>query len=239
MAVEAMALGDARKVLSVDSFVRTKYYLTQGDPMTDSPTQETNPTKVSLLEAAKKVLLAEGYSGLSTRAIAAAADTQMSQIRYHFGSKEGIVLALYEYMTGQLLERQAKLLADESVPIWQRWQAACDYLDADLQSGYVGVFQELIAAGWSNPKVAASVRASLDRWRDLHVEMANEFCAKSGSLGPFDAEDIAALVGPVFVGIEAYLLLDVDEKSLPLRRALRRLGDVIRHFETRTDVRAP
>ncbi len=202
--------------------------------MKDSPTQETNPTKVALLEAAKKVLLAEGYSGLSTRAIAAAAGTQMSQIRYHFGSKEGIVLALYDYMTNQLLERQRKMFSERDLPIWQRWQASCDYLDVDLQSGYVGVFQELIAAGWSNPQIASSVRASLDQWRKLHVDMAEEFCAKYGSLGPFDADDIAALVGPVFVGVEAFLLLGVDETTVPLRRALRRIGDVIRHFETQS-----
>ena len=66
-----------------------------------STTTQMNSTKVTLLEAAKHVLMTEGYSGLSTRAIATAANTQMSQIRYHFGSKEGMVLALYEYMTGQ------------------------------------------------------------------------------------------------------------------------------------------
>jgi len=206
--------------------------------MKDSRTIEETPTKVVLLEAAKAVLLSEGYAGLSTRAIAAAAGTQMSQIRYHFGSKEGLVIALYEYMTGQLLARQEKLFSEKDVPIWQRWRSACDYLDADLQSGHVGVFQELIAAGWSNPQIATLVRASLDQWRDLHIALADEFCAKFGTLGPFDAEDIAALVGPVFVGVEAYLLLGVDEKALPLRRALRRIGEVIQKFETQPVARA-
>jgi DNA-binding transcriptional regulator YbjK len=60
--------------------------------------------KTILLEAAKRVLMAEGNGGLSTRAIAAA-DTQMSQTRYHFGSKEGMVLALFVYMNAQLIER--------------------------------------------------------------------------------------------------------------------------------------
>jgi AcrR family transcriptional regulator len=46
--------------------------------MTNSPAKETNPTKVALISAAKEVLLAHGYAGLSTRAIAAAAATQMS-----------------------------------------------------------------------------------------------------------------------------------------------------------------
>lgn len=190
-------------------------------------------SKVALLEGAKQVLLAEGYSGLSTRAVAAAAGTQMSQIRYHFGSKEGMVLALYQYMTDQLIDRQTSLFADPDLALSTKWEVACDYLDADLASGYVGVLQELIAAGWSNPMIGAAVRSSLTLWRDLHVDLARDFQERYGSLGPFDPEDIAALVGAAFIGVEAYLLLGFDEKSFPARRALRRFANVIRVFESR------
>ena len=85
--------------------------------MNDSPTLEMHQSKIELLEAAKRVLLSEGYSGLATRAIASAANTQMSQIRYHFGSKEGIVLALFEHMNAQLIERQTGLMTDPSISL--------------------------------------------------------------------------------------------------------------------------
>lgn len=192
-----------------------------------------NATKSNLLEAAKTVLLSEGYSGLSTRAIAAAADTQMSQIRYHFGSKEGMVLALYEYMTGQLIERQTGLFADPNISLSTKWEVACDYLDADIASGYVRVLQELLAAGWSNPKIAAVVRDNLTLWFDLHVKLAREFERNYGSLGPFVPDDIAALVGSAFVGAEALILLGFEEQSMPVVHALRRIGKVIRYFETK------
>ena len=55
-------------------------------------------TGTSLLEAAKKVLRQNGYSGLSTRDVAAAAGVPLSQIHYHFGSKQGLVLALFDYL---------------------------------------------------------------------------------------------------------------------------------------------
>jgi len=200
--------------------------------MKDSPAIETNPTKVALLEAAKAVLLAEGYTGLSTRAIAAAADTQMSQIRYHFGSKEGIVLALFEYMNAQLIQRQTDLFTDPDVAISTKWGIACDYLDADIRSGYVRVLQEMIAVGWSNPQIGVAVRTSLNMWARLHLDLTREFTDRHGSLGPFEAEDIAALVASVFLGVEALTLLDYEAPDMPLRRALRRLGEVIRHFET-------
>ena len=189
-------------------------------------------TKTALLEAAKSVLLAEGYSGLSTRAIAAKANTQMSQIRYHFGSKEGMVLALYEYMTRQLLDRQSDLFTDRTLSISQKWDIACDYLDADIESGYVRVFQELLTQGWSNPNIAREVIASLSPWYNLHLTLVHEFQETCASLGPLEAEDIAALISPAFVGVEALILLGWEEKVIPLRRALRRFGNVIRYFET-------
>ena len=43
---------------------------------------------------------------LSTRDVAAAAGVPLSQIHYHFGSKQGLVLALFEYLNAQLLDRQ-------------------------------------------------------------------------------------------------------------------------------------
>jgi hypothetical protein len=52
-----------------------------------------------------------------------------------------------------------------------------------------------------------------------------------GPLDPFSAEDIAALVGAAFIGAEAFLLIDADSRRLPVRRALRRVGEAIRRLE--------
>ncbi len=187
-------------------------------------------TKTALLEAAKSVLLAEGYSGLSTRAVASAADTQMSQIRYHFGSKEGMVLGLYEYLTDQVMNRQIEMFSDKTIPLSQKWDIACDYLDTDVATGYVRVFQELMALGWSNDKVAVEIKKSLSHWFELHQSLAKEFQNSFGSFSPFPMEDIVALVGPAFVGVEAFILLGWEDQ-MPVRRSLRRFGNVIRHFE--------
>ncbi len=191
----------------------------------------TSTTKHKILAAAREVLMAQGFTGLSTRAVAEAAGTQMSQIRYHFGSKDGMVLALYEHLTEQLLARQTEVFTDPSIPLSRKWEVSCDFLDTDFDSGYVRVLQELIAVGWTNPQIGDAVRLSLRRWRDLHVQLAQEFAAKTGDLGPFDAEDIAALVGTAFIGTEAYLLLGAEAEDLPVRRALRRIGKVIEHYE--------
>src|SRR5215831_11950195 len=115
-------------------------------------------TRALVLEAAKKVLRQAGYAKLSTRDVAAAAGAPLSQIHYHFGSKQGLVLALFEYLNAQLLDRQDALFRDPTLKLSQQWDRACDYLDEDISSGYVRVLQELIAASWVDKAVGDVVR---------------------------------------------------------------------------------
>jgi len=105
-------------------------------------------TSTTLLEAARKMLRQKGYTALSTRDVAAAAGVPLSQIHYHFGSKQGMVLALFEYLNVQLLDRQNAMFSDASLKLSEQWDRACDHLDDDIASGYVRVLQELIAASW-------------------------------------------------------------------------------------------
>lgn len=183
--------------------------------------------KTELLEAAKRVLLQHGYAGLSTRAVATEAGTQMSQIRYHFGSKEGMVLALFEYMNAVLIGRQAEAFGRRDLSVARKWALACDYLDDDLASGYVRVLQELIAVGWSNPAVGQAVRAALSQWQRVIRRLVNEIDTHPGALGPFTAQEFTALIAAAFVGTESQILLGIAEEDLPLRAALRRVGNVI------------
>ena len=52
-------------------------------------------TRTLILDAARRLLLAEGYAGLSTRKVAVEARVPLSQLHYHFGSKQGLILALF------------------------------------------------------------------------------------------------------------------------------------------------
>ena len=188
-------------------------------------------TSLTLLEAAKKVLRQKGYAGLSTRDVAEAAGVPLSQIHYHFGSKQGLVLALYEYLNAQLLDRQDALFNNPKLRLSEQWDRACDYLDDDLASGYVRVLQELIAASWADPEVAKVVRAGTMGWFVLITELARKAEREFGGLGPFTPEDVATLVGNAFIGAESHILLGLEKKGAPVREALRRIGDLIRIAE--------
>ena len=186
-----------------------------------------------ILDAARVRLLADGYAGLSTRKVAEEAGVPLSQLHYHFGSKQGLILALLEEENQRRLARQHRLYA-ENVPLWQRYERACDYLEDDLDSGYVRVLQEMIAAGWSNHELGAAVRELMDGWFALLSEVARETERRHGPLGPFTVDEAATLIGSVFVGSEALLLLGFDRNALPIRSALRRIGVLIRQLEEGT-----
>ena len=107
----------------------------------------------------------------------------LSQIHYHFGSKQGMVLALFEYLNAQLLDRQNALFGDPTLKLSEQWDRACDYLDDDIASGYVRVLQELTAASWPDAEVAKVVRAGLITWFDLITELARKAERELGGPG--------------------------------------------------------
>ncbi|MGN9914263.1 TetR/AcrR family transcriptional regulator [Phytohabitans sp. LJ34] len=187
-------------------------------------------TATRIIQAARSCLLADGYAKLSTRRAADTAGVPLSQIHYHFGGKQGLVLALLEHENRQLIERQKQMYGSD-IPLWKRYEQACDFLDEDLASGYVRVLQEMIAAGWSDTAVAQQVLELLRTWLSLLESVAREAEERFGSLGPFTAGEVAMLIGLSFIGGEAVILLGDGATSRKARTALRSVGKLIRAAE--------
>ena len=200
--------------------------------MTEAETKvrQKRDTRLELLSAAEVCLRRDGYVELSTRRVADLAGVPLSQIHYHFGSKQGLVLALFDHLNQRLLQRQAAAFA-EPMPLSRRWDRACDFLDQDLASGYVRILQEMIAASWSDPELAAAVRRELQGWFTLLSQLAEEAAQRFGGLGPFTPAEVSVLVGAAFLGGEAALLLGFESETAPVRQALRRFGELIRRAE--------
>lgn len=182
------------------------------------------------LLAAAEICLRSGYADFSTRRVAEAAGVPLSQIHYHFGSRQRLILALLDQLNERLLERQAATFA-APMPLWRRWERACDFLDEDLASGYVRILHEMIAASWSDPEIAKAVRRDLRGWFDLLAKLAEEASEKFGGLWQFSAAEIASLVSAAFLGSETMILLDIESEHVPVRQALRRFGEAIRQLE--------
>jgi len=195
----------------------------------DRRDRATADTRARILAAARESLLADGYANLSTRRVAEIAEVPLSQIHYHFGSKLQLILAVLAAENERLLERQ-RAMFDAPEPLWVRWELACDYLETDVASGYVRILQEMIAAGWTDAEVAASVREMTGGWYRLLAEVARREEAAGSDLGGFTPGEVAALMGTPFLGAEELILLGVTEEELPIRSALRKVGVILRRI---------
>ena len=195
-------------------------------------------TRLRILAAAKGVLRDVGYANLSTRGIAEAAGVPLSQIHYHFGSKQNLMLAVLDMENQTRLARQAAMYEADK-PLWEQWLQACDFFDDDLESGYVRVLMEMTAAGWSDRKIAEAVSAQVQGWFDLLAEVAQRAADRLGPLSPFTAEELAALVGLPFLGAEAVILLGLDDSKIAGRPALRKIGELLRSLEERPEPGGP
>src|SRR5690606_30949746 len=111
----------------------------------------------------------------------------------------------------------------------RQWEQACDYLDDDLDSGYVRVLQEMMAAGWSDPEIAVAVRGHLDGWFSLLRSVAATAMCGIGTAAVLESEHLGALVGAAFVGAETLMLLGFRDD--PMRTALRSVGELIARME--------
>ena len=190
------------------------------------------PTANRILHAVREVVLESGFAALSTRAVADRAGVPLSQIHYHFGSKEQMILAMLREENDSLVKRQAEMFALD-LPLAEHWSLACDYLDDDLDSGYVRVLQEMMAAGWSSVEVRDAVDEVLAAWSGVLTEVVEQGRVAGANFGSFEAADIVALVMSAFLGAESLILLGLDRDELPIRGALRRVGDALAALESR------
>jgi hypothetical protein len=68
-------------------------------------------------------------------------------------------------------------------------------------------------------------------WVTLITDMARDAEQQFGGLAKFTPEELGALVANAFVGAESLYLLGFEVKRVPVRQALRRVGDLIRLAE--------
>ena len=193
-----------------------------------SPRPSSEQVRSELLDATVSCLLEAGHAQLSTRAIAERASMPVSQIHYHFGGKDRLLLEVLEHQNRQLLRRQREMFGSD-IPLWKRWEQACDFLEEDLASGYVRVLQELIAVGWSDADVAEQVRTQLRGWADLLTAVAEDAAETPGFDG-IAPRHVAVLVGCAFLGAEQIELLGIGDEIEAID-ALRAVGGLIRAAE--------
>jgi len=198
---------------------------------TDRRALKGQATRDRLIEAARDVLVAHGHAGTSTRAVADAAGVNLSQVHYHFGGRQGLLLEVLRRENEALLARQTALYSAPG-PLSEKWRLACDFLDEDLDSGYVRVLWELWAAGLTDPELATGWRDAVRGWRELIEEVFTAWVDEVGVELPITPRVMATLVANVFYGIEVDLLAGLEA---PHREVLDTIGALIERAEAGLD----
>jgi AcrR family transcriptional regulator len=77
----------------------------------------TNETPKKIIDVAIDLFAANGFKGTSIRDIAKTTGMTISNIYYYFGSKEGLLLAILEHSTRQIVEKLRQAAESDLEPI--------------------------------------------------------------------------------------------------------------------------
>lgn len=122
-----------------------------------------------LLDAAERLLIAEGYAALSTRRVATEAGLNHGLVHYYFGSMEELAIQVLERFTARLIERQRDMYSQD-IPFIDKWRRAMSFLDSDQASGYQKIWLELQAMAWNREDMRTRVAAVDVEWRAVLTE---------------------------------------------------------------------
>jgi AcrR family transcriptional regulator len=163
------------------------------------------------LDAAERLLIEVGYSGITTRRLAAEADANQGLVHYYFGSMDELLVQVLERFTDRLVARQREMYARD-VPFLEKWRTAMAYIEEDLESGYPKIWYELNALAWNRPELRERVSHVWDEWRAV---LAEAFTAAIDEYGldreRYPVEAVVALVMTFNEGIFLERLSGIDQ----------------------------
>jgi len=192
---------------------------------------KTATTRDAILRAAVRILARDGFPALSARSVAQEAGTNLALLNYHFGSKQRLLLAIYDVLDADRLERQQRLYADAAAPLSVKWRRAVEYYRADLADGYIRVLKELSAHGYSNAVIGRRVRDRMRGWLQLLEGVARAELPKLGL--DIEPELAVSALGSFWQGMDERILLGESEAQGRFFAILDQVGDWIERQERR------
>ena len=93
--------------------------------------KEAGERKNEILDVAERLFETRGFDSTSTNDILREIGIARGTLYYHFKSKEDILDAVIERMTGKLVERAAEVFAHKEIPVLQRLTGMIQALNAD------------------------------------------------------------------------------------------------------------
>jgi TetR/AcrR family transcriptional regulator len=151
----------------------------------------------ALLDAAERLLVDVGYSGITTRRLAKEAGVNHGLVHYYFGSIENLLVRTLERFTERLTRRQRELYA-EDVPFIDKGRTAMRYLISEDVT-YEKIWLELQALAWNHPELRERLAAVNAEWRAVLTEAFEQPRREYGIDMPLEA--LVSLVMTFNIGV--------------------------------------
>lgn len=189
-------------------------------------------TRTLILQAARRRLCEQGYAQLNVRDIARDAGVNHALINYHFQGKQQLMLAVLDAANSELLERQTRMYAEPGSPS-SKWQRACEFYEQDLQSGFVRLMMELMAASFTDEALRREVLPRRLAWFQVVESAVGDAIDRYGLDLPVSRTVISGWILSFWMGMEVHMTLGITEKQGHFREALKGFAELLRRVEAR------
>lgn len=169
--------------------------------------------RLEILKAAYRVAGRERLTGLTAQAVAAEAGVSKGLVFFHFGNRDGLLVALLTWLLDITLvgPDMTELLAGRTPG--ERLMSALrrDVEALPRQRERVELFFDFWVMGTRHPEVQRAIRAALDRYRDAYRPLAQAVVdAEPARYGGAGAEGLAGVVAGFIEGCAIQAVMDPE-----------------------------
>jgi AcrR family transcriptional regulator len=171
--------------------------------------QTPQGTRLQIVEAAFETLKDEGFTGATSRAVAARGGFNPALIFYYFGSMDALLLATVDWTSEWRLEAYRAVLADAST-VEQLIAATTRLYREDRDSGHIAVVSQMIAGSIARPELAPEMIVRMQPWLELCEEVLDKTLAGSPLATAIPTRELASAVVTFYLGANLLTHLDPD-----------------------------
>ena len=180
-------------------------------------------TRRQILEAALETLREEGFTGATSRAVAARGGFNQALVFYYFGSMDSLLLAALDWTTEERLAAYRAALADART-VADVIAAATPLYEQDRSSGHIDVVSQMIAGSVARPELAPQMIVRMHPWIDLSEEVLERVLGNSPLTQLISTRELAYAVVTFYLG--ANLLTHLEPEGTGAEALVARLAEL-------------
>jgi AcrR family transcriptional regulator len=169
-------------------------------------------TRGRIIDAARVVLREDGITQASARNIARRGDFNQALIFYHFGSLDGLFIAVAQ-SEGQ---QRADLYAEQFqriAKLSELVRIARDVHAHEISTGGPTVLSQLLAGALSSEPIASGMVEAMRPWMTLVESAMGQTLAATPLASLLPKEEMAFAVASLFIGMELLTSLEPESKK--------------------------